>query len=250
MGDYLGGKNGWAFLRVSHLKGRLSHMDQLHFDLWWRGLNLAQDAGTFLYNAEPPWDNPLVSTRVHNTVTVDGRDQMARGGRFLTLDWFPAYSKRLIESDEKILGRMLAYHKGYRKLGIRHERLATVFTDERWEVRDNLIFTKSAQHVLRLHWLLMDGEWEIVNGEQRIEIRFKSPHGWITLALQTEPLFSDLHSLISLVRAGELIYGRRDVLPFEGWASPTYGEKVPALSLAVELASSRSMTFISEFVFP
>ena len=36
-------------------------MDQLHLDLWWRGLNIAQDAGTYLYNADPPWDNPLVT---------------------------------------------------------------------------------------------------------------------------------------------------------------------------------------------
>ena len=55
-------------------------MDQLHFDLWWHGINVAQDAGTYLYNGEPPWDNPLVSTRVHNTITIDGRDQMTRGG--------------------------------------------------------------------------------------------------------------------------------------------------------------------------
>ena len=95
---------------------------------------------------------------------------MTRGGRFLTLDWFPAYSKSLLEADEKILGRVLAYHKGYRRLGIRHERVATVFMDERWEIKDNLIFTKPGEHVFRLHWLLMDGEYlgngmRIVNWE-------------------------------------------------------------------------------------
>ena len=76
-------------------------MDQLHFDLWWHGLNITQDAGIYLYNGEPPWDNPLVSTRVHNTITVDGLDQMTRGGRFLTLDWFPASSKNLLEAVKK-----------------------------------------------------------------------------------------------------------------------------------------------------
>ncbi len=76
MTEHLRARNSWGYLRASHFKSRLSHMDQLHFDLWWRGLNIAQDAGTYLYNAEPPWDNTLVSTRVHNTVMVDGRDQM------------------------------------------------------------------------------------------------------------------------------------------------------------------------------
>ena len=221
-------------------------MDQLHFDLWWRGLNISQDAGTYLYNGEPPWDNPFVSTRVHNTITIDDRDQMTRGGRFLTLDWFPAYSKSLLESDEKILGRVLAYHKGYRRLGIRHERVATVFTDERWEIKDNLIFTKPGKHVFRLHWLLMDGEWEMGNSDLGIGIRVKSKYGWITLNIKS----SNSECQVSLVRAGELIGGQREVKPYEGWVSPTYGTKVPALSLAVEVTSSKSVTFTSEFIFP
>ena len=223
-------------------------MDQLHFDLWWHGLNITQDAGTYLYNGEPPWDNPFVSTRVHNTITIDSRDQMTRGGRFLTLDWFPAYSKNLLEADEKILGRVLAYHKGYRRLGIRHERMTTVFTDERWEIKDNLIFTKPGEHVFRLHWLLMDGEFEMGNSELGIGIRVKSKYGWIALKVNLEP--SDLKPVTSLVRAGELVGGQREVKPYEGWVSPTYGTKIPVLSLAVEVKSLKNFSFISEFIFP
>ena len=62
---------------------------------------------------------------------------------------------------KRSLGRILAYHKGYRKLGIRHERVATVFTDEHWEVKDNLVFTGPGEHVFRLHWLLPGWEWEL-----------------------------------------------------------------------------------------
>ncbi len=68
--DNLRAKNSWAYLRASNFKSRLSHMDQLHLDLWWRGLNITQDAGTYLYNAVPPWDNSLMATRVHNTVMI------------------------------------------------------------------------------------------------------------------------------------------------------------------------------------
>jgi Heparinase II/III-like protein/Heparinase II/III N-terminus len=248
MTDHLRGKDSWAYLRASRFRSRLSHMDQLHFDLWWRGLNITQDAGTYLYNGEPPWDNSLVSTRVHNTITIDDRDQMTRGGRFITLDWFPAYSKSLLEADEKILGRVIAYHKGYQKLGVRHERIATTFTDERWEIKDNLIFTKPGGHIFRLHWLLMDGEWKTINREQGFGIRVKSKYGWIALNINLER--SDLIFRTSLVRAGELIDGQREVKPYEGWVSPTYGTKVPGLSLAVEVTSSKSVTFTSEFIFP
>jgi hypothetical protein len=93
LGDHLYAKNSWAYLRTAQFTSRPSHADQLHLDLWWRGLNVAQDAGTYLYNAPAPWDNSLTSARVHNTVTVNGRDQFTRAGRFLYLDWFDAYRK-------------------------------------------------------------------------------------------------------------------------------------------------------------
>jgi len=55
-----------------------------------------------------PWDNPLVTSRVHNTVTADGRDQMTRGGRFMTLGLVPAYSKSVVPTDESVLGQVVA----------------------------------------------------------------------------------------------------------------------------------------------
>jgi len=221
-------------------------MDQLHLDIWWRGLNIASDAGTYLYNAKPPWDNPLVASRVHNTVTVDGRNQMTRGGRFMTLDWFPAYSKSMVPTEESVLGQVMGYHKGYR--GVRHERTVTVYADERWMVEDRLI--SKELHTYRLHWLLPDWEWEVESRDQRVEIGLKSPHGKVILAFQADQQVSSLYSLFSLVRAGEVVYGTRDAQPFEGWVSPTYGAKNPALSLAIELTSVREALFLSEFVFP
>ncbi len=247
MAEHLRGRNSWGYLRASRFPSRLSHMDQLHFDLWRGGQNIVQDAGTYLYNAQPPWDNPLVATRVHNTVTVDGRDQMRRGGRFLMLDWFPAYSKSVLEVDEKILGRMLAYHKGYRRLGVRHERIVTVYADEHWEVRDNLVFTKPGQHVFRLHWLLQDGNWQVQGREGGVELSVLLPEGPVTLHIEADFGVSGLSPKVTLVRAGEVIYGAGHALPFEGWVSPNYGVKLPALSLAVEVESFRNCSFVSEF---
>ncbi len=59
----------------------------LHVDLWWRGHNVALDAGTYSYNAPEPWDNVLAQTAYHNTVTVDDLDQMERVAKFLWLPW-------------------------------------------------------------------------------------------------------------------------------------------------------------------
>ncbi len=106
------------------------------------------------------------------------------------------------------------------------------------------------QHVYRLHWLLLDGEWEMVNRDSGIGFRLKSKYGWITLNIQSDARTPNSEYRLSLVRGGELVYGQRDVKPYEGWVSPTYGQKVPALSLAVEVTSSKSVTFMSEFIFP
>ena len=86
------------------------------------------------------------------------------------------------------------------------------------------------------------------NSELGIGIRVKSKYGWITLNINLEP--SNSQFVTSLVRAGELVYGQREVKPYEGWVSPTYGTKVPALSLAVEVKSLKNFSFISEFIFP
>ena len=55
--------NSWAYFRAVKFSSRPSHADQLHLDLWWRGMNIARDAGTYLYNSASPWDNSLRSPR-------------------------------------------------------------------------------------------------------------------------------------------------------------------------------------------
>ncbi len=264
-GDHLYATHSWGYLRAVRFKSRPSHADQLHFDLWWRGLNIAQDAGTYLYNASPPWDNRLTSTLVHNTVSVDGQEQMTRVGRFLYLDWADATSKRHFETDAEFAQRASARTYAYARLGIRHDRMVTVFNDERWQVDDELLNLSTKPHTFRLHWLLPDWGWELENKEERIEIRLKSPQGWIGLAIAfqpfdtTTPLRASSSNLkppartslsTTLFRAGEYLHGSGTPDPVRGWVSPTYAQKAAALSLAIEVESSENIKFTSEFIFP
>jgi hypothetical protein len=88
--------------------------------------------------------------------------------------------------------------------------------------------------------------------ESEFGLRLKSPHGWITLSINSS-FTRSVHakrSSFSLVRAGELIYGQRETLPCEGWVSRNYGQKFPALSFAVEVTSEFHTTITSEFIFP
>jgi hypothetical protein len=176
-------------------------------------------------------------------------DQMTRGGPFLTLDWVPAYSSIVLEHVATELGHVRASHEAYRRLGIRHERAASVDEDGRWRVDDQLIFARPRLHMLRLHWLLMDGEWSLKLAGNEVRLRLRTPAGRIRLSIAARE-FSETGLRVTLVRAGRVVAGEGHAAAYEGWFSPTYGNKVPALSLAVEAASSTSCGFVTEFIFP
>jgi hypothetical protein len=248
LGDSLYGRTSWGTLRAHNYKDRPSHADQLHFDLWWRGLNIARDAGTFLYNVDSPWDNALTHTSVHNTVSVDGCEQMSRVSRFLYLGWAPAKIKRTIEADPDILQHAVAWHAGYRRLGVRHERSVTVFNDEHWQVQDTLLFIKThqPQRTFRLHWLLPDWDWQLDEKTDGIDLRLASPHGWLKVLLSSDQPVAHF----SLLRAGQVLQGQGQASPIAGWVSPTYGQKIPALSCTLEVTSQNDVKFSTLFVFP
>jgi hypothetical protein len=251
IGDQVYGRDSWAYLRTAQFTSRPSHADQLHLDLWWRGLNVACDAGTYLYNAPAPWANSLATTLVHNTVSVDGRDQFTRAGRFLFLDWYNAYRKASLSAGPSVLqsvrGRAWNFRQGYR-----HARTVTVRADDSWQIVDEVLPLRWLSAVLlgrplavRLHWLLPDWHWQLEQVEDRLELTLDSPHGAVRLAIA-----ANRPAAFSLARAGELLAGTGQVPAWRGWASPTYGVKQPALSLAVELRSANEVQFTSEFTFP
>lgn len=254
LGDQIYGRDSWAYLRTAQFSNRPSHADQLHVDLWWHGLNIARDAGTYLYNAEPPWDNRLTTAMVHNTVTVNKRDQFTRAGRFLYLDWFNAFRRADLVADPDVLQRVQGRHWGYWKQHIRHERTISAYTDGHWQIYDDMLSLRLPwiKHplIFRLHWLLPDWEWKILQDEPNFEMQLKSPRGMISLSLKVVGDNRNADTQITLVRAAEMLYGSGQADHIRGWVSPTYGVKKPALSLAVETKSVNEVQFISEFTFP
>ena len=117
------------------------------------------------------------------------------------------------------------------------------------------------KHSARLHWLLPDWPWEIDEyREAGIEVRLRSPYGWITLCMipgfrhhaeSTPPLASKNSILLpQIVRAGELRYGSGPIDPTWGWASPTYGQKIPALSFSVMAQDALPLSLVTEWSFP
>jgi hypothetical protein len=223
--------------------------------LWWLGLNIARDAGTYLYNAAQPWDNALSTTLVHNTVNVNGQDQMTRAGRFLWLNWAQAGEILYEGAEDGSWKRAAAGHNGYRWLGVLHQRVVTSFPDDRWMVEDTLSASGSraeeriSTYVARLHWLLPDWPWSLVQHRSHAKLELETPHGRVSLSLAwhvDQPGESPAH--LQLARAGELLAGHGAVSPISGWYSPAYASKLPALSFSVELESILPLVFKSEWI--
>ncbi|MGD2252865.1 MAG: alginate lyase family protein [Anaerolineales bacterium] len=218
-------KQSYAFIRCASFRHRPSHADMLHVDLWWRGENVAIDAGTFAYQEPPPWNNPLAGTRHHNTVTVDGLDQMDRAGRFLWLPWLTG----TVQANQQSAGGHLSYwqgeHDGYQRLRppAFHQRGVLHLGSETWLVLDRL--WGGAKRTYVLHWLFPD-----------------IPHDWdpsvAHVALHTAK--GDYHVCMGAIGARpaySLVSG--DQQSPRGWRATCYRSRKPALSLQASLRAPR-----------
>jgi hypothetical protein len=247
--------DSWAYLRSVRFTSRPGHADQLHLDLWWRGLNIAQDPGTYRYTAPYPWDNALAHSAVHNTLMVDDQEQMSRAGRFLYLDWAQAPNPTYEHASDDSWHRLVTHHNGYRYLGMTHQRSLTAYVNQDWVITDEVTGQNDRKtHRVRIHWLLPDWKFETQPSAQGVEVKIRilSPYGWISLQIQAiekgSPTSKESFTW-GLVRAGMLLDGAGQVHPTWGWASPTYGEKIPALSFIVTVISKLPIILTSSWTF-
>ncbi len=203
-----------AVVRCVSFQARPSHADQLHVDIWWRGKNIAVDAGTYFYNAPGIWRNGLARTSVHNTVTVDDQDQMTSLSRFTWINW--ANGRVLQQNANSWRGT----HDGYLRLPkpARHTRSVLMLGDDRWLIIDHLNAART--HHYRLHWLLDNFPYTENPEQNSILLHTDSAN------IQVHTGLLDGDSTFSIVRAAPN--------STRGWRSLYYGQKQPAISLALE----------------
>ncbi|MFO0264482.1 MAG: heparinase II/III family protein, partial [Planctomycetota bacterium] len=84
---------------------------------WWRGHNLLRDAGSYLYyHRDAKLKNYFYSTAAHNTVSVDGTEQMTKGPNFLWFHWSEGTAELIDEATLECTARIQA------KLAYTHHR--------------------------------------------------------------------------------------------------------------------------------
>ncbi len=234
----LGNETSWALIRAGRYTRRPFQADQLHVDLWWQGINLARDAGTYLYNGPPPWNNGLAGTAVHNTVMVDHRDQMRRAGRFLWVDWAQASGRSYSASDRACADRFEGEHDGYKRFGVKHRRAVQWLAGAGWLIVDDI--EGAGVHDARLHWLMADLPYEV--SDSPFQVVFTLGQSLVRCSILSNSSGSG-----AIVRAGARVEGNSAGADTRllGWESPTYGDIRPAVSLVYETRSRLPVRFVT-----
>lgn len=80
--------DGYLMIVLQDFKTRPAQMDQIHIDLWHKGVNVLCDSGTYSYATD--LGKQLALTAAHNTAKIDEKEQMKKFGPFLIYDWTSA----------------------------------------------------------------------------------------------------------------------------------------------------------------
>ncbi len=204
------------------LTGGHSHADSLSVVLSKGGGELLADPGTFIYNGAPEWRNYFRSTRAHNTVVIDERDQAERSGTF-------AWRNTLTARGFSGAGYFEGEHDGYESIGVTHRRRVIQVAPESWIIADD--FRGTGRHTFDFHYHF---------GR---EVRISSFDGACVHDMSAG--FS-LGIYASHALRTELLRG--ETAPIEGWVSNGYGEKHASFTLRASATGSlpaAALTFLS-----
>jgi hypothetical protein len=192
------------------------HADALSFVLSVGGEEVLVDPGTYAYHTAPQWRAYFRSTRAHNTVLVDARDQSDQSGNFM---WSRHANARCSEFlDELPVQRFVGEHDGYRALAdpLTHRREIEYDARSRtFTIVDTL--ECKAQHTVRLHWHCAEQLQPLLTDKEVC-------------------LYTDGHRIrIVAARPPERVLSYRGGAAQEGgWVSRGFGRKEPATTVAWE----------------
>jgi asparagine synthase (glutamine-hydrolysing) len=225
------------------MRDRFGQADQLHIDIWWKGYNVAQDGGSYLYNDEMQYHRYFVGTRSHNTINIDNLDQMILLRRF---KWMGRVKAKLIytEEDENNLDGIVGEQYGYCRLPgkIAHRRGLWSLSNGIYIVVDKIIQRQNIPHKIVLQWLLSSWGINLKTKNNWQEIIQNIPCGKYSLYLNS---FIDN---LNILKDSDLniVKGRKGENP-RGWVSRYYGERNAVNSVELSCVTENPLFFISIF---
>lgn len=210
-------ERSWALLRCHTYRTRPGQYDAMHLDLWWKGINVLQDTGTFQYY--DPDREALTeyfrSSRAHNTLQLDRADPCDWVSRFLHVPWSRCIVRRFDVPRDGALcieAERRDYDRG--PWNVLHRRTIVSLPTDVWMVVDDLLGV--GRHHAAVFWHMPDLPFEF-------DVRCRS------VQLSTSAGAYSVHVTSSSGRLDrfEVVRGCNDAGHVQGFASPQYGIREP-----------------------
>ena len=203
------------------------HADALSFTLRAFGRDVLVDPGTYDYFAYPEWRKYFRSTRAHNTITVDDRDQSEMLGSFL---WGRRAEAKCLEWQVRDTGGCVSGEQdGYAGLAdpVIHRRKLDLDGEQRvLTIEDELVARERHEYAFHLHFSehcrvtsVGEHEFQIAIGEE-------------SARLHVDPRLS-----VELRQGG--------TEPIGGWISRGYHRKTAATTLIGRCAGSGEIRLVT-----
>lgn len=130
-------QDSFTFVRCGSYKDRPSQSDNLHVDIWHKGENILRDSGSFKYNTTEELAVAFRGCQAHNTLSIDGEDQMLKGDRFIWYYWVKKASARLTEGKDyyKFDGKINAFRQIHSDIW-HHRTVVKVKNKLVWKITD------------------------------------------------------------------------------------------------------------------
>lgn len=198
-----------TFIKCAGYKDRPSQADNLHVDIWYKGENLLLDAGSYKYNTDDKTTRYFSGTASHNTIMLDDKDQMLKGGHFIWYYWSQLVDAKLEREGDYFVftGKVKVF--SYISKAIRHKRT---------------IKHKANSHV-----------WEITDEISNL------PKGITINQLWHTPEKPKYHIELASMDSND---NTVPVLTRQGWQSSLYGRKEPSCEVVFASTDNKMVTTI------
>jgi len=139
-----------TFVRCGAYKDRPAQADNLHLDIWHNGVNYLWDNGSYKYNTDKELLNHFMGTSGHNTVTIEGKNQMVKGGRFIWYNWVKE-TKGFLEAKVRTI-EFNGSIKAFKELGtLEHNRHISKKKGQlEWKITDEI--NHKNENLIQQHW--------------------------------------------------------------------------------------------------
>jgi hypothetical protein len=208
-----------------YLNGGHAHADALSITVTVAGRALLVDPGTACYTIDPVQRDRFRSTRLHNTLTLDGRSQSEPAGPF---HWTTAAAgSRLAWCTSAGFDYVEGRHDGYAPL---EHRRAVFARPGCWIVADRVL--GDGDHTAEWHWHL-DPRWTVT----------PAGDGWV----RADDGAGDPVWIASTYGEIEILRGGEDG-PDLGWIAPAYGRLVASTTLRMRRQAPAPFTVATVIV--